>query len=110
MNISCEIVKDLLPLYHDGVCSDDSKRMIEEHLNDCDNCTFELQAMDNELSINTTTQNLTEAEAVKNLSKKWKKGMILSLVKGIIITILAIAVFALILYGFMDIRMVPKPY
>ena len=30
--VSCEIVKDMLPLYYDNVCSDDSKRMVEEHL------------------------------------------------------------------------------
>ena len=30
--VSCEIIKDILPLYYDNVCSDDSKRMVEEHL------------------------------------------------------------------------------
>ena len=46
MNISCDIIKDLLPLYHDEVCSDDSKTMIEEHLSHCENCRNELAAMD----------------------------------------------------------------
>ncbi|HWQ73343.1 MAG TPA: zf-HC2 domain-containing protein [Desulfitobacteriaceae bacterium] len=110
MKTSCEIIKDLLPLYHDGVCSNDSKTMVEEHLAYCDSCKAELQAMDNELPINNAEQNLNEAEAVKKLSKRWKKGMVKSLLEGILITIVIIALVALVLYCFMGIRFVPKPY
>ena len=28
----CEMVRDLLPLYHDGICSDSSKKIVEEHI------------------------------------------------------------------------------
>ena len=38
MKISCEIIKDLLPLYQDGICSDESRKLIEEHLQSCDEC------------------------------------------------------------------------
>jgi predicted anti-sigma-YlaC factor YlaD len=110
MKTSCEIIKDLLPLYHDGVCSNDSKTMVEEHLAYCDSCKAELQAMDDELPINNAEQNLNEAEAVKKLSKRWKKGMVKSLLEGILITIVIIALVALVLYCFMGIRFVPKPY
>ncbi|KNZ40781.1 zf-HC2 domain-containing protein [Acetobacterium bakii] len=107
MKTSCEIIRDLLPLYHDGVCSNDSKAMIEEHLALCDDCKAELQAMDTELPINNMALNLKETEAVEKLSKKWRKGMLKSLLEGILITVLAVAAIALILYCFMDIRVVP---
>ena len=110
MKISCEIIKDLLPLYHDGVCCNDSKTMVEEHLAHCDSCKAELQAMDEELPLNNAEQNLNEAEAVKKLSRRWKKGMRKSLLKGILITILIIALIALVLYSFMDFKILPKPY
>ena len=110
MKISCEIIKDLLPLYHDGVCSNDSRTMVEEHFAYCDNCKAELQAMDDELAINNAKQNLNEAEAVKKLSRRWKKGMKKSLLEGILITILVIAVITLVFYSFMDFRILPKPY
>lgn len=110
MKISCEIIKDLLPLYLDGVCSNDSKALIEEHFAECDNCKAELQAMKEELFMNHKEQNLKEAEAVKKLSRRWKKGMMKSLLKGILITLLVIAAVALVLYLFMDIRTIPKPY
>jgi len=97
-------------LYHDGVCSNDSRTIVDEHLAYCDSCKAELQAMDKELPINNAEQNLNEAEAVKKLSRRWKKGMKKSVLKGILITIVIIALVALLLYCFMDIRLVPKPY
>jgi len=38
MNKQCEIVRDLLPLYVDGACSEASKEMIAEHLGNCASC------------------------------------------------------------------------
>lgn len=110
MKISCEIIKDLLPLYLDGVCSFDSRTMVEEHLAECDGCKAELQAMKEVIFINNKEQNLKEAEAVKKLSRRWKKGMLKSLLQGVLITIIVIAAAALVLYLFMDIRALPKPY
>jgi predicted anti-sigma-YlaC factor YlaD len=109
MKVSCEIIKDLLPLYHDGICSNDSKTMVEEHLAYCDSCKAELQVIDDALPINNAEQNLKEAEAVKKLSRRWKKGMNKSLLKGILITIAIVALVALVLYSFMDFRFIPKP-
>ena len=104
MNISCEIIKDLLPSYHDGVCSNESKRSVEDHLSHCDGCKAELQAMDEILPINNAEQNLKESNAIKNLSKKWKKGMFKSLLKGALFTLLSVIILLLVLYLFMDIR------
>ena len=38
MSKQCEIVRDLLPLYVDGACSDASKEMITKHLENCASC------------------------------------------------------------------------
>ena len=38
MNISCDVIKDLLPLYHDGVCNDASRKLVEDHLAQCPEC------------------------------------------------------------------------
>jgi len=38
MNQNCDIVRDLLPLYLDGVCSEASGRIVEDHLNECPAC------------------------------------------------------------------------
>lgn len=109
MKISCGVIKDLLPLYHDGVCSDESKAMVEEHLASCDDCQSELLAMDDALNINPTAHHLKEAETLRKLSRRWKKGMLKSLLKGVFFTISTIVLMLLFLYLFMDFKVVSKP-
>lgn len=43
--INCDIIQDLLPLYVDDVCSQASKQMIEEHLENCSFCTEKVQEL-----------------------------------------------------------------
>ena len=38
MKISCDIISDLLPLYYDDVCSQSSRKLVEEHLEECEKC------------------------------------------------------------------------
>ncbi len=38
MAISCDVVRDLLPLYVDGLCSDESRALVEEHVRTCPAC------------------------------------------------------------------------
>ena len=55
--ISCDVIKDLLPLYKDEVCSEKSKALIEEHLPECKNCSEYLDALNSELPTVTLTQD-----------------------------------------------------
>lgn len=104
MKMSCQVIGDLLPLYHDEVCSDESKALVDEHLMECNECKAELEAMDEALPIKTAEQNLNEAIAVQKIAKKWKKGLLESLFKGILITLIVIAVIALFFSFFVEIR------
>ena len=45
----CNIVLDLLPLYVDEVCSEDTKQYIEEHMKACEVCKKEYEEMKKEL-------------------------------------------------------------
>ena len=40
MKYSCELIRDLLPLYIDGACSTDSAEAVAEHLTECDDCAL----------------------------------------------------------------------
>lgn len=42
MKITCDIIRDLLPLYAEDMVSEDSKQLVDEHLCGCDDCTREL--------------------------------------------------------------------
>ena len=92
MNISCDIIKDLLPLYHDSICSEESKNAVEEHLKCCESCRDELRTMDSDLPITGRAENLAEAKAVQDLSKRWKKGMIKSVLEGAFFTFLTVVI------------------
>lgn len=45
MKLSCDIYKDLLLLYEDGLCSEDTKKLVEEHLAGCDRCSRYFEKM-----------------------------------------------------------------
>ncbi len=45
MKTDCDVIRDLLPLYADDVCSDGSRRMIEEHLLECQDCSAMLEKL-----------------------------------------------------------------
>lgn len=42
MEISCDIIRDLLPLYAEDMVSEDSKKLVDDHLCGCDRCTKQL--------------------------------------------------------------------
>jgi hypothetical protein len=45
MNITCPVIEDLLPLYAENLLSDDSRRLVEEHLSACPDCRARLSAL-----------------------------------------------------------------
>ncbi len=104
MNISCKIINDLLPLYKDGVCSEESKKIIEEHILECTECKLVLKNMQADISMAERKANLKEAEAIQKLSKKWNKKLFLSMIKGILLTLMVLGLIALFVYIFVGIK------
>ena len=47
MKCSCDVIRDLLPLYADDACSQDSRRMVDEHLAECPACSGMLKRLRN---------------------------------------------------------------
>jgi hypothetical protein len=108
MKISCEIVKDLLPLYYDDVCSKESRSTVEEHLLQCDNCKKYLDSMNSEF-IQTNTERVEE-QAKSNILKRIKKKL---LRKNVMVSAISvICAITVLLGGFSLIfhRQVPIPY
>jgi hypothetical protein len=95
--VSCEIIKDMLPLYYDEVCSGDSKKMVEEHLSQCNNCKKELENIKDEIHIpkNNMIENRTDSNVIKNISTSWKKLRLKSFIKGGIISALLLTAIIL---------------
>lgn len=105
MKISCKVIEDLLPLYIDGVCSEESKKIVEDHISTCCICSEKLKQMKSDnISDEDVKFNLNEAKAIKNLSKTWSKKLFLSKVKGIISTLIVIAIILLFIYIFVGVK------
>ena len=86
MKVSCDVVKDLLPLYCDDVCSAESKKIVEEHLAECGECASILQKMANNTFENRLRQESREVVGHFNQTVKRKSlimGMCLSGVMAI---------------------------
>lgn len=45
MEINCEIIRDLLPSYADGVACDETRRAVEKHVETCAECRGALESM-----------------------------------------------------------------
>ena len=73
--MNCNIVKDLIPLYIDGCCSEESKEVVEKHISDCDDCKRLLEDMKSSSDI------ITVSESPKTFSKlnDWKASVLQSI-------------------------------
>ena len=73
--MNCNIVKDLIPLYIDGCCSEESEKAVEEHIRDCHDCKRLLEDM------KSSTDIITVSESPKTFSKlnDWKASVLQSI-------------------------------
>ena len=94
MKLPCEMIQDILPLYHDGVCSEVSKKLVEEHLEGCAGCAAFLKNMDTELDVPV---DASEAKPLQAIKKTWSKEKKRSWVKGFAVAAL---IFVLLYSGF----------
>ena len=51
MKISCNVIRDLLPLYEDGAVSQETAELVREHLKDCPDCREELRKLRTPISV-----------------------------------------------------------
>ena len=72
--MNCNIVKDLIPLYIDGCCSEESEKVIEEHIHDCNECKKLFEDM------KSTSDIVAVSKAPKTFSKlnDWKASILQS--------------------------------
>lgn len=61
-NVTCEIIRDLLPLYFDGVCSEESRELIRFHIRGCDKRREELRLMSLPMNLEEDTVETNAAE------------------------------------------------
>ena len=88
-NFECNLVADLLPIYLDKKASNDTKKLVEKHLESCPECKDMYAAMSADVSIKKET-------CIKRRRKmKATTKLVLGLILYVVIIILALIVFTI---------------
>jgi len=97
--LPCEVVKDLLPLYHDGLVSEKTAKAVDSHLEGCGDCRKEYELIRMELPSESIKPSTGERFAM--MMKK------LRLRRLITIAITAILTCAVLAGGFWGLTQIP---
>ena len=73
MKLPCKIIEDLLPLYEEGICSEETREAIEQHLNECERCKNLYKGMQEIPMTQFERPKSVQDKAMKNGLKKIKK-------------------------------------
>ena len=93
MKINCKVIEDLLPLYTDDVCSDESKKLVEEHLETCNACSAKLSLQKATIIVDEEMieQNLKAKDPFKKIRRNQnytKGGAVLGALIGLVSSLL----------------------
>lgn len=82
----CEIVSDLLPLYADGVCSEGSQALVEDHVKECPICRSSLDKMKSMTAEQTLKKEKSDAMKLhgKRRDGRTMKSILLAIVTAYI--------------------------
>ena len=101
MNISCKVIQDLLPLYHDNVASPETNALVEEHLQTCPDCLEEYHKLQEASTLAAAIPSSKRdtkimegfKQARRGLRKKWVKIAALAVAATLVVT-MGLAFFA----------------
>ena len=93
--MKCEIIRDLLPLYCDGLCSEASKQEIEAHAAQCEECRAFLAEMKEEAPVPSVShESETEARVLQGVKKKFSRGRR----RAVLLAVAVMLIFSIVLY------------
>ena len=94
MTYPCGIIRDLLPLYIDDVCNEESKQAVQKHLSECEKCRSCYEAMkstegfEDKRSDNSEDSKMASSlKNVKNTINKKIRNTVLCAVAAVLVVI-----------------------
>ena len=95
MTYPCGIIRDLLPLYIDDVCNEESKQAVENHLSECEKCRNYYNSMKSTEGFvakeNDNSEDMKMANNLKNVKSKINKK-----IRNIVLGAVAAMVFVVV--------------
>ena len=110
MKYKCNIVKDLLPLYVEDVTSQDSNKIIEEHLKECEECKKHYEELKDGSFIEELKEEQVNEENTKKTMKTIKKKIILGKLFFALISAIVVIITLFSTYSYMNNKIVPIQY
>lgn len=109
--ISCDVIQDLLPLYYDGICSESTKQLVEEHLADCADCRSALEQLQSSLSLTVQEMELhtLEGKGLQNIKKVWRHTRWIAFIKGLMVAALGCGILIAGYFGLFRWNIQPVP-
>lgn len=99
--ITCDVAKDIMPLCVDGVCSENSKQLVQDHIKECTSCKKLWESYCNSSITDEIKEN--NEKVFKDLAfhvKKKNRRKIIFIVSGAVsISIIMMICFGLIILG-----------
>ena len=90
MKITCDVIQDLMPSYIEGILSEDSKALVEEHMGTCQECRKMLEIMKEEQG-KEQNQMRSSAATLKKIRKKLIVRRVLTATVAVILTLIVAA-------------------
>lgn len=91
MKVTCNVIKDILPLHVENIASDDTRLLVEEHIAMCESCKKQLDEMRflNNPPIDTNSAPLRKLKAT--LRKKKIQTILFSVMLTLAVAVVAVA-------------------
>lgn len=86
--MDCNIVRDLLPLYIDGCCSEESAKAVCEHICRCDGC----RKLFEDMKAPTPVETVTEAPKMLDRLNVWRASVLQSVLLFVSFALIALGV------------------
>lgn len=87
----CALIQDLLPLYHDSVCAKETRAIVEEHLQSCQDCEGAYQALLQSDRVEPDCPEAPQPEAIKQVRGRFRRRALI-----LCLTVLVVAALAFI--------------
>lgn len=91
MKLPCKVIEDMLPMYYDKVCSEESAALVEEHLRSCPRCAQMLADLGAEIEI--PEQKVDDMKPLRKIQKSYKKMKLAGLITLLCVLILVPCAF-----------------
>lgn len=100
--LPCDIVRDILPLYYDDVCSTSTKEHIEAHITTCSGCKLMVERLKEQeyLSLEIIERNKIEGAGLKSIAVFWDRTKARAFAKGLLA---AASIFSLLILGYLGL-------